>query len=219
MLIIVTGMHREALVVGGGGKVVVSGGDTTGLASKIEAAACGAHAVLSVGIGGALAPGLATGAVVIATDIVSNGGRLPADTRWRNDIAERLPDAVAGVIAGSDAIVREPSAKAALHRETGAVLVDMESHIAARVAAAHDLPFAAFRVVSDDAGQTLPSAVVGAIGPDGRLRLGAVLRSIAAKPGQIPGLVRTARDSRRAMASLRRCVTLLGAGFACPYLG
>jgi adenosylhomocysteine nucleosidase len=219
MLIIVTGMHREARIVGGGGVVVVAGGSNADLADRIAAFTPGASAVLSIGIGGGLAPDLPTGAVVIATDVVSSSACLPADMRWRGDIARRLPDATAGTIAGSDTIVREPSRKAALHRETGAVLVDMESHVGARVAAAHRIPFAALRVVSDSARRTLPPAVLSAIGRDGRLKLGAVLGSIASRPGQIPGLINAARDSRRALASLRRCVALLGGGFACPYLG
>ena len=40
-------------------------------------------------------------------------------------------------------------AKPTLHRTTGALAVDMESHVAARIAARHGLPFAAGRVISD----------------------------------------------------------------------
>ena len=42
-------------------------------------------------------------------------------------------------------------AKAALRATTGADAVDMESHIAARYAEQHSLPFAALRVISDPA--------------------------------------------------------------------
>lgn len=220
MLVVVTGMHREALIVARGGEVVVSGGDSAGLADRIEAAAGrGARAVLSVGVGGGLLPDLPIGRAVIASDVVSGGVRWPADPRWRDALAARLTDATTAIIAGSDRIVGDPAAKAALHRETGAAVVDMESHVAARVAADRRLPFAALRVISDDATHRLPQAVYGAIGPQGKLRLGAVLRSLAAAPAQLPGLVRTARHDRRAMERLRRCVALLGAGFACPYLG
>ncbi|TWT00731.1 phosphorylase [Reyranella sp. CPCC 100927] len=219
MLIVVTGMHREALVVGQGGTVVVAGGSNASLAGRIEAAARGARAVLSIGIGGGLTRGLPAGVIVIARDVVWNDERFLADTRWRQDLAARLPDARTDTIAGSDGVVTTPAAKAALHRATGAALVDMESHVAARTAAACDLPFAALRVISDSADRTLPPAALVAIGPDGKLKLGAVLRSIAARPGQIAGLIRTGRDNRRAMASLGRCAALLGPGFACPYLG
>ncbi len=220
MLIIVTGMQREARIVGRDGEVLVAGGDNAGLAARIETAARrGGRAVISIGIGGGLHPGLAVGQAVIATEVVSGSARRDADTSWRDAIATRLPDAVADAIAGSDRIVAEPAAKAALRRASGAVLVDMESHLAAQVAAACGLPFAALRVVSDDAEHALPPAALVAIGSDGGVKAGAVLRSLAARPGQIPGLIRTARDSARAMASLRRCSALLGGGLACPYLG
>jgi adenosylhomocysteine nucleosidase len=220
MLVLVTGMQREAKIVGRGADVVVSGGDNAGLERKIETAmARGARAILSIGIGGGLVHDQPVGAVVVASEVVWNGTRLQSDEKWRNELGQRLTDAVTGAIAGSDRIVAEPGAKAALRRETGALLVDMESHIAARVAAEHNLPFAALRVVSDGAQQNLPPAAFGAVGKDGELNLGAVLRSIAANPAQIPALIRTARDSNHATASLLRCFNLLGAGFACPYLG
>lgn len=218
MLVLVTGMKREAKRIGRGNQVVVSGGDNTALASRIAAATSDARALLSIGIGGGLAPELPVGAIVIATELVWGSERLPTDSAWRTALVNRLPHATTGPIAGSDTIVATPTAKSALHRKTGALLADMESHIAARVAAKRDLPFAALRVVSDDATHTLPPAVFGAIGPDGNLRLGAVLWSLAADSAQIPALIRTARDTDRAMTELHRCSDLLGNGFACPYL-
>jgi adenosylhomocysteine nucleosidase len=220
MLVLVTGMQREAKIVGRGNDVIVSGGDNDGLERKIEAAvARGASAILSIGIGGGLAPDLPVGAVIVANEIIWNETRLQTDEKWRSELGKHLTGVMTGAIAGSDKIVAYAGAKAALHRETGAMLVDMESHVAAKVAAERNLPFAALRVVSDNAKQNLPPAVFGAVGRDGELNLGAVLRSIAANPAQIPALIRAARDSNRAMASLLRCFNLLGAGFACPYLG
>ena len=95
----------------------------------------------------------------------------------------------------------------------------MESYIAARIAAAHELPFAALRVISDGAMHSLPPVVRDAIGDDGKVRIGIVLRSLAANPAQLPGVLRIARNSDKALTSLLRCLDLLGASFACPYLG
>ncbi len=103
--------------------------------------------------------------------------------------------------------------------KTGALAVDMETHIAASVAAAYDLPFAALRAVSDAAEDRLPPAVIGAIDADGKLRLGAVLGSIARNPLQVPALIRTGRGSEAATKSLLRGFDLLGIGFGCPHLG
>ena len=220
MLVIVTGMQREARIVGRGGETVISGGDVAGLAEKIERAVSrGACAVVSAGICGGLAPTLGVGGIVIADAVVANDRRIPVDTRWADELASRLPHAARGAIAGSDAIVATVADKAALQRATGALAADMESHVAAQVAVAHGLPFAALRVVSDTADQSLPPAAARALGPDGRPRIGAVLASVAARPGQIPALIRTARDSERAFGELLRSLDGVGVAFACPYLG
>jgi hopanoid-associated phosphorylase len=219
-LIAVTGMHREARAFPAGCAVVVSGGSNRSLASKVEnAIAAGAHAVISVGIGGGLARDLPVGSIVIAREVVSTGARYHADEGWANALKTRLPDAVHGIIAGSDAVVSEPGDKAALHRDTGAIAVDMETHIAAAVASSYELPFAAIRAISDSVKDRLPPAVHGAIDEDGQLRLGAVIASIARNPAQIPALIRTGRGTDLAMKRLLRCFDLVGVRFACPYLG
>jgi len=48
------------------------------------------------------------------------------------------------------------AAKRALYLKTGALAVDMESHIVAGVAAAHGLPVAAIRVITDPALRAVP---------------------------------------------------------------
>ena len=156
---------------------------------------------------------------MIATSVVSNAALLPTDERWHDALAERIRHGMRDTIAGSDAILIDASEKAALFHRTGAVAVDMESHIAARAAAALGLPFAALRVVSDGWRDVLPAAASSAIGPDGEVRTGAVLRSVVRNPSQIPDLIRTARNSSRAFATLVDCRNLLGSGLACPYLG
>ena len=88
--------------------------------------------------------------------------------------------------------------------KTGAHAADMESHIAARVAAAHNLPFAAFRVVADPVHRRLPHAALVALKPDGSLAYGAIVESILRNPGQIPQLLRTARDAQAAFLTLFR---------------
>jgi adenosylhomocysteine nucleosidase len=100
--------------------------------------------------------------------------------------------------------VAGPAEKRALHSKTGAHAADMESHIAARIAAAHKLPFAAFRVVADPADRQLPHAALVAIKPDGSIALGAILGSLVRDPRQVTQLMRTANDARLAFAALFR---------------
>ncbi len=115
--------------------------------------------------------------------------------------------------AGVDLPLAGAAEKRALHARCGASLVDMESHIVARVAQRHGLPFAAIRVVADPAERQLPHAATVGMRPDGRVDVAAVLRSLARDPRQLPDLIRTARDARAAFAGLFRCRQLLGAHF------
>ena len=112
-----------------------------------------------------------------------------------------------GAIAAGDAIVADAAAKAALHAKTHALAVDMESHVAAEVAAAYGLPFAALRVISDDAGRALPKAVHVGMRTDGGMDILAVLGELAKDPRQLPALIRTGREAEaafRGLALLRR---------------
>ncbi len=101
-------------------------------------------------------------------------------------------------------MIADAAAKAVLHRQTGALCVDMESHIAAEVAVAHGLPFAALRFISDDASRALPKAAQAGMKPDGGMDLAAVLKSLAADPRQLPALIRTGLEAETAFRALLR---------------
>ncbi len=95
----------------------------------------------------------------------------------------------------------------------------MESHVAARAAKEHGLPFAALRVVSDAAHRTLPPAARVALQPSGAIDLAGVLRSVIRSPLQIPALLRTAWEAEIAFAALLRCRNVFDGGFAGADLG
>lgn len=103
--------------------------------------------------------------------------------------------------------------KASLANRTGAAAVDMESHRAAAFALAHDIPFAAVRVISDPAGRTLPAVVGRAMRPDGSVNVARVVRDVLSDMSQISPLARTALDAGIAFRRLRRVRGLLGPGF------
>ena len=113
-------------------------------------------------------------------------------------------------------LVAEPSDKRALYSETGAAAVDTESHIAARIAAEGQVPFAACRVVIDAVDMRLPPAAMVRLRPDGTADVAAVFRSVLKQPGQIPELVRTALDARVARSALYAGRQMLGAGLGFP---
>ena len=201
----VTGLLAEARIASGAGVVTVAGGgDPARLALLLQAAmARGARAVISFGIAGGLEPGLVPGSVLLARAVHDGDLRTPTSAAWVARLAEALPGARLADLAGVDAAVAGSGDKAALHRRTGAAAVDMESHVAARLAALHGLPFAALRVVADPAERTLPPAALVGMRPDGTTDLGAVLRALGRAPRQLPGLIRTGLDAQAAFSALK----------------
>ena len=214
-ILAVTGLIKEAKIVGVAGVVAVAGGgDGDGLAAKLNALHGDIRGVISIGLAGALSPLLKVGDVVIADEIVTGAERFQCQEGWRVRLASRLAFAHRGSLFGSDVIIEQPQTKAGLHQATGALAVDMESQVAARFAVSRSLPLAGLRVISDDAGHVLPPAALVAMKPDGGIALGRVLLSLLRKPAQIPALVHTARTSNKAFAELLRCRDLCGVGFA-----
>ncbi|WP_206659574.1 phosphorylase [Hansschlegelia zhihuaiae] len=197
---------------------VVGGGRATALEDELERRVtrfAPVAAILSSGLAGALDPSLKPGDVVV--------GHLVASADGGSSILERiralLPQARVGPIVGSDVIVATVEEKRALHARTGAVAIDMESHIAARVAARHGLPFAALRTISDGADQELPTAALVGLRPDGRMAVGAVLASLARDPAQLSALMGAAIGAERAFRALLRSHDVLaraGIGGADP---
>jgi adenosylhomocysteine nucleosidase len=220
-VIAVTGLSVEARIAAGPGvRAIASGGSVQALAAALEhALAEGARAVMSFGIAGGLAEELACGTWIIARAIVTPSARWPCDLAWQRRLAARLPGARLEDLAGVDLPVSEAADKRALHRATLAAAVDTESHVAAALAAAHGLPFVAFRVVADSARRMLPPAALVALAPDGRIRLRMVLGSLARSPSQLPLLLRTAIDARIALRALSRGRRLLGLGLGYPDRG
>ncbi|WP_246526277.1 phosphorylase family protein [Plastoroseomonas hellenica] len=215
MLLAATGLRREGRILRGTGvRVILGGGDQRRLEAELDQAAPQADGVISIGIAGALAPGLRPGDWVVADAV----GEVRADPGWAARLTEVL-EARRGSIAGTDAMVAEAAGKAALHQATGALAVDMESHVAARVAQRHGLPFAAARVISDAADHTLPPAARVGMRPDGGMDLPAVLRSLAADPRQLPALIRTGIAAERAFRALLRGYRRLGPRLGRSVLG
>src|SRR5712664_609834 len=147
MILAATGLQRERRIVAGPDiEAVAGGGDHARLEVVLDRLAARTRGIISIGIAGALAPGLRPGSWIVANAVFDDGESVPTDPAWTGRLAGRLPGAARGLLLGANAMVAEATQKAALHRTTGAVAVDMESHIAARVARRHRLPFAAVRV-------------------------------------------------------------------------
>ncbi|MGN5477375.1 phosphorylase [Cupriavidus basilensis] len=203
-VLVVCGMDFEARIAAGPHCEVVVGQRGAALGAAIERSAGTCAAIISFGVAGGLDPSLAPGAVVVATSVrdETSGLSTQADPAWVRALMQVLPNAVSGAIAGSDTAVVTLADKAALHDASGALVVDMESHIAAGVARRHGLPFAACRVVIDPATRAIPALALAGMGSDGRTDVGAVVVGLLKAPWELPALMRLGRDAAVAKASL-----------------
>ena len=219
MILVATGLRREARIVGRGDiTAVAGGGDRATLEGRLEVLAPRAKGIASMGIAGGLAPGLPVGRWIVADQVFGDGDTMETDRRWSDAIAASLVDATRGTLLGRDVMVTTAMEKAALHRAIQALAVDMESHVAARVALRHRLPFVAARVVCDPASRSLPPAAHVGMRPDGGMDIIAVLRSLLSNTGQLPALIAVALDAERAFTSLLRGRRRLGPRLGLPDL-
>jgi hopanoid-associated phosphorylase len=206
----------EAKVASGPGISVLCG-TAQRYSDKLEAAVrAGGSGIISIGIAGGLAPGLAPGHWVVASGVINDGDRYATDGRWSAKLLQALPSAVYADISGVDAPVVGANDKSELHKRNGTVAVDMESHIAARIAAAHGVPFAACRVIIDPAERTLPPAALVGMRSDGRADVLAVVRSLLRQPQQLFALMRVVADARAARSALFRGRRRLGPDLSFP---
>ncbi|HXW42391.1 MAG TPA: phosphorylase [Xanthobacteraceae bacterium] len=222
-MIIVVGLAFEARIAAGPGVHVICSGDGRNLAAKLTAAIRearslmrGCPGIISFGVAGGLAPHLSPGTCVVGSAVLSGTNRMPTSAEWSQKLLQTIPDAVSGMLLGVTAPIAHPDEKRALYLKTGAIAVDMESHIVAAVGSAHDLPVAAIRVITDPAKRALPASAVAAMRPNGTTNIAAMLRSVLQRPRELPALVQTALDARAARATLVRGRHLLGPAFVLP---
>ena len=205
---VVTGLKAEAdcvAAVGVAGVFSAGGSARRAHEGALALVDRGAGALLSFGVGGGLDPALAAGELVLADAVIApDGRRFATDPAWRERLRRLHLSLSVGSIAGSERMLHGPDAKAALRAATGAALVDMESHGVAAAAAARRLPFMAIRAVADPAGRAVPWCARAGLSADGRTRPLPVLGRLCLRPWELPALITLARETARALESLRR---------------
>ena len=205
---ILVGLAAEARIAAPLGCRVAIGGGT---AAGAEAAVCdlvaqGVTGLVSFGLAGGLDPALSAGTVLVPRTLLVDGhGRMQADAA----LCAWLGGATPGPMLAGSAIVADADAKRLLHARTKAAAVDLESGAVARAAARHGLGFALLRVVCDPADRDLPPAALAALDRAGAIGALRVLGSVLHAPGQIPALLRLARDAAAAQQALRERVRLI----------
>ena len=209
-LIVVVGMVRESRIVAGEGVIVlIGGGQSAHLSRDIEQAITnGAAGVVSFGLCGGLNPALNAGDLVIDTD----------DPAWSRSLRSALPDARPGRFIGGDTMVASVTEKARLHRDSGADAVDMESHIVMAAARRAHLPYAIIRAVSDPSDRALPKAALAGLKADGEANVAGVIGALVHRPWDLPALLRTAAEAKRAFMALETARAVLGKTLGCPKL-
>jgi adenosylhomocysteine nucleosidase len=168
--------------------------------------------VISLGFGGAVTPELPPGAVVLGESYwryepeaqALQELTVPPTPVWSEDLVERLRAAGLPVFLGSvvttRGIIHKANHQIPLQHLTHPVL-DLETGATAGVAHARNIPFLAFRVITDAAGEEIPDFLKSLAQKGERPSVGKALAWLAANPRRLPLLFRLWRRSR--LAALR----------------
>jgi adenosylhomocysteine nucleosidase len=146
-------------------------------------------ALLSVGLAGACDPSLKVGDIVRAGVVV--------DTQS----GERYSNSQFKQVLVSTPAIASVKEKQRLYESYRASAVDMEAATVARIAQAHNLPFQAIKVISDDASFELQE-LGRFVTPDGRFREAGFAAYSVAQPRLWSKLFHLAANSKRAVECL-----------------
>ncbi|MGH8582839.1 MAG: hypothetical protein ACREWG_08625, partial [Gammaproteobacteria bacterium] len=165
----------------------------------------GAGALLSWGTAGALDPGLAPGALILASAVRIADIDLKVDPSWHTWLRERLSALRphCGLLLHSPHALVDPVQKRDTYVASGALAVDMESGAVADVATAAGVPYAVIRAIVDRQSDAIPACAMQGLGEDGEPRIARTLCSLLRRPRELVPLLRLAGGFRRAGATLR----------------
>ncbi len=156
---------------------------------------------IAAGFAGALKPAYKVGDIVAAEAVQQLGNPKTIQCSRRLhvaaffDKAERIK-----MLLTADRVIATADEKKKLSPFADAV--DMESYAVLSVAAAHGVPAAAIRVISDRFDEDIPVEIDMTVDEHGRVSAGGVARYLARHPLQLPALIRLGRKSRTAAEAL-----------------
>jgi len=122
----------------------------------------GAQRLVSWGCAAALSPDLKPGDFVLPKQLqTENKQLLSIDSNWLENTYKQLSALTPnnGLLAESSVIVAESSAKRAIHQQSQAIALDMESIAIAQTAIEHKIPALVIRCIADPVEMSLPRAV------------------------------------------------------------
>jgi adenosylhomocysteine nucleosidase len=220
-VLVVVGMEDErAIAAGDGVEVVVGTANAKVLRERLNKVdTANISAVYSFGVAGGLDPALKPGDLLVSTQVVAQSTDTAhhiVEESWMADqdilMAIQLhpvkDDSVKirkGVFLGTDFEARDnpQTNNQHLRAKSDADIIDNESHIAAKFAQEHNLPFVSVRAVSDSVSNKLPPAALIALDEDGSPNGKAIAKSLLQHPQQIPALIRTAWEYQKALHALK----------------
>ncbi len=168
--------------------------------------------LISIGTAGGLSPHIRPGTLLVPKRILlRNGTALQTDQDWHTGVYDALkshcPVNTGDLLTVTD-LVRRPEQKRALYGETKAIAVDMESGQLAQLAERIGIRFLALRAVMDTADDEIPGAAVVAINEQGDTAIGTLGKYLLTHPGDLAGMIRTARRFQVAAGALRQACRL-----------
>jgi uridine phosphorylase len=158
--------------------------------------------IVSAGACGALAPGLAAGALVVPEIVVDAAGR-----RWPTSPVRHL--AAAGTLLTVSEVLETAAQKSRLWLESGARAADMESAHILAWASERGVPGAVIRGVSDGAERGVPAALAASVADDGRVRPLRALTAALARRAAFGELVELRAGSEAALKSVAAALAAL----------
>jgi len=171
--------------------------------------------MVSAGFCGGISAELQVGDAVVATAlmIVSESGlkEVPVTIAESSGVFVTRQAAegcrvFAGLFASTATIMQKTSLAALLPPHSPSPVVEMESAAVAMLAGENKIPFVGLRTVSDPFDEELGFALDEFCDDRMRIRIPKVFMTVARKPCIIPQLIRLARNSRVAAASLSQAV-------------
>lgn len=166
----------------------------------------GADRLISWGCAAALSPQLQSGNLVIADQLFFDQQVYEADKRWSHKLRSRLSERLAvtsGNLFTETRIVALSEEKRTIHRDSGAIALDMESGAIAKAASQANLPCLVLRAIADPADMDLPKAVEQALNSQGEVELPKLLRFLLTHPWELPALIRLGLHFRAAQKTLK----------------
>src|SRR5690625_2766709 len=172
----------------------------------------GVAGLISWGVGGGLKAALRRGALALADRVAAADGQRTPGPAWRRQAASRLRSMHRPVATGSvwtDAHAVTAVADKRRLALDGHDLVDMEAAAVSCVAHEAGVPFLVVKAVCYPAGRALPACAARLLRADGRVRVAALVATLARGPRTWRHLRRVRRDFAAARASLRVAASLL----------